>query len=78
MPIEKPSIGPVIAIVVIVVLLILGAFYVWSGKDSGVQAPTSPVQTEVPRNDLGASVDDQQVIDDLNFDDVSSDINNIK
>ncbi len=80
MPIEKPSIGPVIAIIVIVVLLILGAFYVWSTKEASKVAPPveTPTSSVAPRNDTAKVSDDQQIIDDLNFDDISSDVQNIK
>lgn len=41
--VEKKSFGPIIGIVVIIAVLVVGAFYVWGGKLSdSSQAPLTP------------------------------------
>lgn len=45
----KKSIGPIIGIVVIVVVLVIGAFYVWGGKsDVGMKPTTNPNDMAAP------------------------------
>jgi len=46
---SKKSIGPVIGIIVIVVVLVIGAFYVWGGKsDLGTKPTTNPNDMAAP------------------------------
>jgi hypothetical protein len=59
---EKNSFGPFIGIVVIIVVLIIGAFYIWGGKlsDNGASEPAPLTATDEVSDiqaDLGGGSD---------------------
>jgi hypothetical protein len=60
-PVEtKRSLGPIVGIIVIVILLVIGAFYVWGGKMapkasddiSSIEADLSETDTEIDLSGL--------------------------
>ncbi|MEN9621576.1 MAG: hypothetical protein RLZZ67_10 [Candidatus Parcubacteria bacterium] len=73
-PVEgsKKSLGPVIGIVVIVVLLVVGAFYVWGGN-TATSAPVTAPKTEVSQVAPVSKSDEISSIDaDLTANDAAS------
>jgi hypothetical protein len=56
---EKRSIGPIVGIIVIIAVLIVGAFYVWGGKlSSSEPGPlTSTDEVSDIQSDLDAGID---------------------
>jgi hypothetical protein len=44
-PSEKKSLGPILGVIIIIIVLVLGAFYIWGGKlsmsDKNTEAETS-------------------------------------
>ncbi|PJE74503.1 MAG: hypothetical protein COV01_00500 [Candidatus Taylorbacteria bacterium CG10_big_fil_rev_8_21_14_0_10_41_48] len=67
---ENKSIGPVIGIIVIIIVLIVGAFYIWGGKtDTQEAAPLTPTD-EV--SDIQADLDSSG---DINLDLSDIDLN---
>lgn len=51
----KKSVGPVIGIIVIIVVLVVGAFYVWGGKLSSNEP--APLTTTDEVSDIQADLD---------------------
>lgn len=62
MPKQKSSFGPIIGIIIIIALLVLGAFYFWGSTTLDQQAPATETQpqatdsTSAIESDLNASV----------------------
>ncbi|MBI4136144.1 MAG: hypothetical protein HY481_01125 [Candidatus Vogelbacteria bacterium] len=59
---DKPSRGPMLGIVIIIILIILGGIYILSSRSGAPEEPpadTSPIPTESPagRDDIGQTPD---------------------
>jgi hypothetical protein len=52
---EKKSFGPLIGIVVIIIVLVVGAFYIWGGKLSSSEP--APLTTTDEVSDIQADLD---------------------
>ncbi len=60
---EKKSLGPIIGIIVIIAVLVVGAFYIWGGKIAGTPTPTEGFESI--ETDLDSAVDIQIDLSDL-------------
>jgi hypothetical protein len=79
-PIEttpKKSIGPIVGIIVIILLLVLGALYVWGGKLSKNEAPKATIENTGASAELSNSDEVDALESDLANTDLDIDLSGI-
>jgi len=54
--VEKKSFGPIIGIIVIIIVLVIGAFYVWGGKLSNSSSEAAPLTPTDSVSDIQADL----------------------
>jgi len=71
---SKKSIGPIVGIIVIIILLVLGALYVWGGKLSKAEPAAAPAAAlesapaELSNSDDVGALESDLMNTDLNID----------